>query len=145
MTLFPRSVPRTLIVASAAFLALAALAFAQSPTAAPHNRILGPIDEMDLVTLAGNMHPLARPEADRGVLADETRLERMVLLLQPDAAQQRALDALTEAQQQPASPLFHQWLTPEEYGGRFGASAGDVKRIAGWLAAHGFAVEPVSA
>jgi subtilase family serine protease len=145
MTLFPRSVPRTLIVASAAFLALAALAFAQSPTAAPRNRILGPIDEMDLVTLAGNMHPLARPEADRGVLADETRLERMVLLLQPDAAQQRALDALTEAQQQPASPLFHQWLTPEEYGGRFGASAGDVKRIAGWLAAHGFAVEPVSA
>jgi subtilase family serine protease len=145
MTLIPRSLPRTFVVASAAFLALAALAFAQSPARVPHNRIVGPIDESDVVTLAGNVHPLARPEADRGAIADETRLERMVLLLQPDAAQQKSLDALTEAQQRPGSPLFHQWLSPEDYGSRFGASSGDLDRISGWLARHGFAVEPVPA
>jgi len=145
MTLSPCSLPRTLVVASAAFLTLAALAFAQPPVAVSHNRIVGPIDELDVVTLAGNTHPLARPEADRGAIAEETRLERMVLLLAPSAGQQKELDALTEAQQQPGSALFHHWLTPEEYGRRFGASFGDVARISGWLAGHGFAVEPVAA
>ena len=145
MTLSPRFIPRTFIVAPVAFLALAALSFAQTSSVAPRNRILGPIDESDAVTLVGNTHPLARPEADRGAIAEETQLERMVLLLQPDAAQQKALDALTEAQQKPGSPQFHQWLTPEEYGSRFGASAADVARVSAWLASHGFTVEPVSA
>jgi hypothetical protein len=122
MTLSLRNFPRTLVVATAAFLALAALAFAQSSSVAPRNRIAGAIDESDVVTLLGNTHPLARPEADRGAIPGETRLERMVLTLRPGAEQQKALDALTEAQQQPDSPLFHQWLSPEEYGSRFGAT-----------------------
>jgi len=140
-----RALPRTLLVASAAFLALAALAFAQSSSVAPRNRVVGPIDESDVVTLLGNTHPLAQPEADRGGIPEETRLDRMVLLLKPDAAQQRALDALTESQQDPTSPLFHHWLSPEEYGNRFGATLVDVARIQGWLAGHGFTVEPVAA
>ena len=140
-----RALPRTLIVASAAFVALAALAFAQSSSVAPRNRIVGPIDESDVVTLWGNTHPLARPEADRGVIPEDVHLDRMVLLLKPDAAQQRALDALTAAQQDPNSPLFHHWLSPEEYGTRFGASSADVASVQGWLAAHGFAVEPIAA
>jgi len=145
MTLSPRSLPRTLVVASAAFFALATLAFAQTLNVAPRNRIVGPIDESDVVTLSGNTHPLARPEADRGAIAEETRLERIVLLLAPSAGQQKELDSLTEAQQRPDSPLFHQWLTPEEYGSRFGASPADAARLTGWLAGHGFAVEPVAA
>ena len=140
-----RALPRTLIVASAAFLALAALAFAQSSSVAPRSRVVGPIDESDVVTLLGNTHPLARPEADRGAISEDERLDRMVLLLKPDAAQQRALDTLTAAQQDPNSPLFHHWLSPEEYGARFGASMADVARVKGWLASHGFTVEPVAA
>ena len=140
-----RALPRTLIVASAAFVALAALAFAQSSSVAPHNRIVGLIDESDVVTLLGNTHPLARSESDRGAISEDAHLDRMVLLLKPDDAQQRALDAITAAQQDPNSPLFHHWLSPEEYGARFGASSADVARIQGWLAAHGFAVEPVAA
>ena len=68
-----RALPRTLLVASAAFLALAALAFAQSSSVAPRNRVVGPIDESDVVTLLGNTHPLAQPEADRGGIPEETR------------------------------------------------------------------------
>ena len=129
-----RAFPRTLIVASAAFLALAALAFAQSPSVAPRNRIIGLIDESDVVTLLGNTHPLAHPEADRGAILEDTHLDRMVLLLKPDAAQQKALDALTASQQDPNSPLFHHWLSPEEYGARFGASSADVARLHGYRA-----------
>ena len=80
-----------------------------------------------------------------GTIAEETSLERMVLLLKPSAAQQRELDALTEAQQEPGSPEFRHWLSPEEYGSRFGVSSGDLARITGWLESHGFTVEPVPA
>jgi hypothetical protein len=45
------------------------------------------IDETQVVTLEGNVHPLARAEFDKGVLSPETRLERMLLLLKPSPAQ----------------------------------------------------------
>jgi subtilase family serine protease len=104
-----------------------------------------PIDEGQAVTLAGNVHPLARGEFEQGVVAAETRLNRMVLALAPTPAQQAALDALVAAQHRPGSPLYHHWLTPAEYGARFGASAQDVARVAAWLAGHGFTVEEIPA
>ena len=109
------------------------------------DRIVGPIDEARVVTLLGNVHPLARGEFDVGVISAETPLDRMVLELEPSAAQQAELDSLLEAQHDAASPLYHQWLTPAEYGARFGASALDLARITTWLAGHGFAVEEIAA
>jgi subtilase family serine protease len=109
------------------------------------DRIIVPIDEARAVTLAGNVHPLARGEFDDGAVSAETALDRMVLELEPSAAQQTELDALLEAQHDPGSPLYHQWLTPVEFGSRFGASAGDLARITSWLAGHGFVVDEVAA
>src|SRR5258708_23604788 len=71
-------------------------------------------------------------------------MDRMLLLLEQDAQQQNALDALLEAQQERVSPEYHQWLSPETFGQRFGASERDVERIVDWLAGHGFEVEPVA-
>ena len=109
------------------------------------DRIAGRIDEGRVVTLEGNVHPLARAEFDLGAAAGETRLDRMVLLLKPSAGQQAALDALVEAQHDPRSAEFHKWLTPAEYGARFGVSAHDIKRITGWLEGQGFTVEEIPA
>jgi pseudomonalisin len=109
------------------------------------DRITAPIQEADVVTLAGNVHSLARGEFDVGVVSAETPLDRMVLELEPSAAQQAELDSLLEAQHDPDSTLYHQWLTPAEYGSRFGASAGDLARITAWLTGHGFAVEEIAA
>ena len=108
-------------------------------------RIAGRIDESQVVTLSGNVHPFAQAEYDLGVAPGETVLERMVLELEPSAARQAKLDALVEAQHDPQSPLFQQWLTPAQYGARFGASAADVARIAAWLRSHGFTVDEVAA
>lgn len=142
--------PSTALFASLALLVLTSLGFirdaaAQEPAIAPRNRIVRPIVESDVITLAGNLHPMARPEFDRGPLSDETRLNRMVLLLQPDAEQQKALDALVQAQHDPKSPSYRQWISAEEYGSRFGASTADVARVSAWLTSHGFTVEPVPA
>jgi pseudomonalisin len=132
---------RSLFVAVVCFGALGLAALAQRTG----NRIAGPIDDGQVVTLSGNVHPMARGEFDLGAVADETVLERMVLELEPSAAQQAELDDLVEAQHDPQSPEYQQWLTPAEYGVRFGASAADVARITAWLRGHGFRVDEVAA
>jgi len=110
----------------------------------PVDRVVGPIDESRVVTLAGNVHPMAREEFDLGPVGSEKVLERMVLELEPSAAQQAELNALLEAQQTPGSPNFHKWLTPAEYGARFGARPADVSRVVAWLRGHGFTVNEVT-
>ncbi|WP_058186013.1 protease pro-enzyme activation domain-containing protein [Terracidiphilus gabretensis] len=130
-------------VAAVSVYLLATAAFAQNSDA--RARIAGPVDEFDTVTLKGNTHPLARAEFDRGAVARGTRLERMVLVLAPSAAQQEELDALVQAQHEPSSSLYRQWLTPQEYGQRFGAPESDVAQITYWLESHGFTVEPMRA
>jgi pseudomonalisin len=107
-------------------------------------RIVGPIDDQQVVTVTGNVHPQARGEFDLGAVASDLVLERMVLQLEPSTAQQAELDALVEAQHDPESPLYQQWLTPAEYGARFGVSAADVARISGWLEGHGFTVVEIA-
>jgi pseudomonalisin len=110
----------------------------------PANRIADRIDESQVTTLQGNVHPMARGEFDQGVVNAETPLEHMVLQLEPSVIQQAALDALVEAQHDLHSPLYHQWLTPAQYGARFGASQQDVARITSWLTGHGFALNEIA-
>ena len=102
------------------------------------------IDESRMVTLPGNVYPLARPEFDQGLANPAACLDRMLLLLNSSPAQQSDLDALLAAQQDPDSPLHHRWLTPAEFGARFGQSDAGLVQVLAWLAAHGFTVEEIS-
>jgi subtilase family serine protease len=95
------------------------------------------------VTLQGNVHPLARAEFDEGAVNPNTQLDRMLLLLKPSATQQAELEALLESQQDPQSPLYHQWLAPAEFGARFGASDQELAQVTTWLSAHGFNVDEI--
>ena len=110
----------------------------------PTNRITESIDNRATVVRRGDVHPLARPEYQQGRAPADMRMERMVLVLQPDAGQQQALDELLAAQQDPGSPEYQRWLTPEEFGERFGVSEADLDQIVAWLQSSGFDVEPVS-
>src|SRR5262245_38423384 len=47
------------------------------------------------------------------------------------------LRALLARQQDPASPDFHRWLTPSEFGRRFGARGRDLRRASRWLRRRG--------
>jgi len=67
-------------------------------------------------------------------------LERMLLLLQPTAAQQQSLDDLLSAQVTPESASFHKWLTPAEFASRFAVSATDAATVVAWLRGQGFTV-----
>jgi pseudomonalisin len=109
------------------------------------DRITSYIDDEQRVTLRGNVHPLAVAQYDAGTVAPGFPMEHMLLTLLPDAAQQDALNQLLDAQHNPESPYYHQWLTPEQYAERFGISDADVAQVVGWLQDHGMEVEEVTA
>ncbi len=101
-------------------------------------RITQALDEKNLVTLPGNVHPLARPEFDQGVLPDGHPMSRMLLLLQRSTEQEASLTHLLEDQQNKSSRSYHAWLTPEEFGKQFGAAAADIQAVTAWLTSWGF-------
>src|SRR5438552_10306555 len=78
-----------------------------------------PVDDGDRVILPGNVPAQARPERDLGRSDPNLPMEGMTLLLSPAAGAAPALESLLAAQQDPASPSFHRWITPEEFGRRF--------------------------
>ena len=104
-------------------------------------RIPAQVNESHLATLRGNMHPLASPQNDQGRVDPSQRIERITILFQQTAAQKADLDALLAAQQNPTSPSFHKWLTPAQYGERFGIAQADLQKVSAWLQGHGLVVE----
>jgi hypothetical protein len=108
-------------------------------------RIVSAIDPAQMVTLQGNVHPLARAAYDQGPLADAQPLHRMLLLLQRGPDQEKALRQLLDDQQSVSSPNFHQWLTPQQFGAQFGPAPADVQTVTAWLQAQGFKINRVSA
>ena len=116
-------------------LLLTAISMAQT-----QDRILRPIESSGSVTLAKSLHAKAKPQHDQGAVDPQTRLDYLTLVISPSASQQRALEKLMAEQQDPASPNYHKWLMPEEYGNRFGLSQNDVNKITAWLTARGLTI-----
>ena len=102
------------------------------------------INEADRVIKHGNVHPLARAEFDRGSADLNLPMENMILSLAPRASAKADLDKLLADLQNPKSPNFHQFLTPQEFGLRFGPSDQDVADAANWLKGHGFRIEEIA-
>jgi subtilase family serine protease len=101
-------------------------------------RVLDTVDDTNRSMLRGNVHPMARPEFDRGTVADAQPLTRILLLLQRSAEQEAALRQLMEEQQSKNSANYHAWLTPENFGKEFGPADSDVQAVTDWLNSHGF-------
>jgi len=98
------------------------------------------VDETRLVMLKGNTRPEANAINDRGAVADDFRMEHMLLQLQRPPEQEQALEQFTNQLQDPASPNFHHWLSAQEFGERFGLAPEDLTTITTWLQSHGLQV-----
>ena len=123
-------------------LALGVLAAAQAPLVRP--RIVEPINEANRTVLKGNTHRLARPQFDRGVAPADLPMSRMLLVLKRSPEQDRALRQLLDDQQDKASPNYHKWLTPGQFGKRFGPAEQDIATVKSWLQSHGFEIGNVA-
>jgi pseudomonalisin len=102
------------------------------------------VDDNDTVVLAGNVHALARPEFDAGATSLTLPMEHMILALRLSPEKKAALDRLLAEQQDPASPSYHHWLTPEEFGERFGPSEEEIETVTDWLTSEGFVIDEVA-
>jgi len=69
----------------------------------------------------------------------------MTLVFKRSAAQENELQELLTAQQNPASPLYHQWLTPETFAARFGIADEDIAATETWLQSRGFHIDSTAA
>ncbi len=87
---------------------------------------------------------LLQMSRETGRLAGNRDLGRMVLVLAPGKAQEAAAAKLVASQHDPASPSYHKWLTPAEFGNRFGVSQEGAAKASQWLQAQGFAVHSVA-
>lgn len=100
------------------------------------------VDTSRIAVVAGNVHPQVRRELDQGRV-DPSMSMRVTMTFKMTLAQQADLDALLAAQQKGGSPDYQRWLTPEQFGSRFGLSQGDINKVTAWLVGQGFQVESV--
>jgi subtilase family serine protease len=135
--MFRRFVPPSLTI-PAFVLALSCTASAQTPAL-----ITSPINEANLVTLAGNTRPEANAANDLGRVSDDLAMPHMLLQLQRSPQQDAALDDFIQQLNNPKSSNYHQWLTASQFGARFGLAQNDLIAISGWLQSHGFTVDTV--
>jgi subtilase family serine protease len=138
------------------FLRLAAVAltttFCMSPALvadagnpAGHARVMitSAIDETNRISIEGNTRPEANAKNDRGIVAEEFAMEHMQLLLRRPAEQEAALRKFIDELHDPNSSNYHQWLTAEQFGERWGVAKEDIASITRWLEGYGFKVNVV--
>jgi len=107
-------------------------------------RITAPIDATQRVSVAHSVHPLATANHDLGAVDPGQSLERLILVLGTSADQELQLRTLLDSQQTAGSVDYHRWLTPGEFGRRFGPAPGDLQQVKNWLEQQGFRVGSVA-
>ncbi len=116
-------------------LILVSFSFAQS-TVTP--RITRTVSDSDVALLPGGIHPHVARSVDRGPVSAAMPMQRMAIFFKPSPAQQTALEKLLQQQQDPSSPNYRKWVTPEQYADRFAMAPSDLAKVTAWLQSHGF-------
>lgn len=101
-----------------------------------------PLRAENFAPLTGNHPDGAASLAGAGTAAPYRPLQMEIYLNPHNQAQ---LDQLLQEQQDPGSPKYHQFLTPDQYDQQFGPTAADVAAITQWLTSEGFTVKLASA
>ncbi len=117
-------------------------AAAQQP-AGLHNRIADGNDLSATVRLPGQLPEWVTPARDAGSAPDDA-VVGLTFVLARAPEQQAAFEQLLADQQNPASPRFHHWLTPQQIGEQFGPTQHDVDAIVAWLRRSGFQIKSVA-
>jgi hypothetical protein len=71
------------------------------------------------------------------------QMRRILLLLKRGAAQEVALQDFLAQQLDKSSLNYHAWLTPEEFGAKYGPADADIQAVTQWLSSQGFRIEKV--
>lgn len=122
------------------FLASSTSISAQHQMPVTRSLISSPVIDGSRIALGGNVHPLAQARYDVGPAPASARAGRLMLILKRSLQQDAALAAYLRDVQDPGSAQFRKFLTPEEFGTRFGISDSDAGLVQTWLRRHGLKV-----
>jgi trimeric autotransporter adhesin len=103
------------------------------------------VSDSNLTTLQNNLHPLAKAIYDKGAVPDSTPTGRLLLILKRPVAQENALHQFLSGVQIKGNPNYHKWLTPAQFGQKYGLADSDLTQIESWLQSHGFTIDKVGA
>jgi subtilase family serine protease len=87
---------------------------------------------------------MARQANDVGRVPAATKLHGINIVFSRSTAQEATLQALIAAQQNRSSPLYHKWLTPDEFAERFGVADSDIAKVRSWLEQQGFTADGIA-
>jgi subtilase family serine protease len=107
-------------------------------------RITSEITNSEQAALHGSLHPMAQAQFDAGRVPAATKLQGISIFFSRSEEQEADLQALIADQQDPASPLYHQWLNPDQFAARFGLADADLDKVKNWLQQQGFSVDSVA-
>jgi hypothetical protein len=116
-----------------------ALASTQSSSTVQADRVAAHPDLRATTLLRGHVPAWAVSATDRGAVAGDTSL-RLTFVLSRSPELQASFTQLLADQQNPSSPSYHQWLTPQQVGERYGPTQHDVDGLTGWLGSQGLTV-----
>ena len=135
---------RFFLFALAAILAIAGSSARSAQSQERQSLVTQPVDSSRLTTLGGNVHPMALAKYDHGAAPGSLPMEHLTLVLARSAANEAALDSMMAQQQERGSANYHKWLTPEQFGAKYGASDSDIQAVTSWLESNGLHVNKVS-
>jgi subtilase family serine protease len=91
------------------------------------------------MVLRGNVPAVVEGAATQGLVPAQQQMLHLSLVLGRTTAQRNALAQLLADQQDPTSPKYRQWLTPEEFAAQFGPSEQQIQTVQSWLQQQGLA------
>jgi subtilase family serine protease len=111
----------------------------QAPATQQPDRVLTGSNPTAVTLLPGHVPAWASAANDAGPAPDSLPV-RLSFVLTRSPERQAAFTRLLEDQQNPASPSFHKWLSPQQVGSLYGPTQHDLAAFTAWLASQGFTV-----
>ncbi len=106
--------------------------------------VIDTVDDSKTEALSRDVPLSLHKVTDQGAIADDTRLERLQLVLKRSDARQAALDKLVADQLDKKSAAYHRWVAPDDFAATFGPAEADVEKTVAWLQSRGFAVDEIA-
>lgn len=107
------------------------------------NRVSAKANLAAQVRLAGHIPSWARAEHQTATAVDLSTPTHVSLVLRRDEAVEAAFEKVIADQQNPSSPLYHHWLTPQQVGDLYGPTQSDLDAITSWATSQGLALVSV--
>ncbi len=106
----------------------------------PPKRLHSSLDDNRTFTMSGHTKPAVQSglAVDQGEVSSSMVMPGMAIHFAPSAAQKADLDQFLVSLQDRRSATYHKFLSPEQYGARFGVNDADIAKVTTWLSSHGF-------